>query len=343
MGKPKKTWKCNTCNAQKNAKDPGLECDLCNEWVGLECTSYPGDVVDYLIKKQVEINFICKSCKESLPELKNILEIRKQQQNQHEEIVHHDTRITRTEVQIEELNKKLETRDVQIEEMNTRLVTLESKMMDTETVETIAQKCFKSTDFPPIQEVRRGQEITQQRLEEVIKSQQDVNDEAKRREDTKFSLIVYGVKENEDNKTDQMKADFNTIKELYKTRVPISSNDLLQVSRVGPHKEHQTRPRPIKITFANMQKKLEVLRNNKNLIMYGDDECELEFCEDKENHKHIYVTTDKTKQQRDEEKILRQELKRRKATEPDLIIRNGRIIKKAVNHARWAEVAKDGL
>lgn len=342
MTRSGKKWKCNTCKEEKNEKDTYLECDICNEKSGLECTSYSKEVIEYLKGKNVVPNFICNGCKDSLPELRNMLEMNKQQQKLTEDVAQHDTRITKTEVQIEDLTLKLANKEIQLDQMNTRLATLEAKMIDTKEVESIAQKCFKSSDFPPIIEVRRNQAITEQKLEEVIKSQHEGNEEAQRREDIKNSLVVYGVEEKEENKTEQMKADFNTIKELYRNRVPISSNDLLQVTRAGPHKENQIRP--IKIKFASMSKKLEVLRNNKSLILYGgDDECELEFCHDEEKHKHIYVTTDKTKQQREEEKLLRQELKRRKATEPDLIIRNGKIMKKAASHARWSEVAQDGL
>lgn len=342
-----KKWKCNTCNAQKNEKDPSLECDICEESTGLECTSYSQDTIDYLKKNKVEINFICNGCKETLPDLRNMLEITKQQQKLQTQIGEHDTRITKNEVQIDELKQKLTNKEIQMEQMNARLVKLEVKIIDTEEVETIAQRCFKSTDFPPMVEVRRDQEKTQKRLEEVIKSQAAAKDGVKRRDDLNNNLVIYGIPEsdeNGENNTEQMKADFLTIKDLYVNRVPISSNDLLQVTRLGLPKDNQIRP--IKITFASMQKKQEVLRNNKNLILYGeehDDECELQHCEEEENHKHIYVTTDKTKQQRAEEKQLREDLKVRKQTEPDLIIRNGKIIKKSVNRARWSELAQNGL
>ena len=276
-------------------------------------------------------------CKETLPDLRNMLEISKQQQILKEKVDDHDTRITRSEVLIEEMSTKL----AKFQQLNDRMVTMEAKMMDTEEVETIAQKCFKikTADFPTMDEVRKDQAVTQKKLEEVIKSQQDVTEEVKRRDDAKNSLIVYGVPENADNRSNQMKADFTTIKELYRNRVPISTNDLQQVARAGPLKDNQIRP--IKITFTSMEKRLEVLRNNKNLILYGENECELDFCNEEEDHKHIYVSTDKTKKQREEEKKLRDELKRRKETEQDLIIRNGKIMKKAANHARWSEVAQD--
>ena len=60
------------------------------------------------------------------------------------------------------------------------------------------------------------------------------------------------------------------------------------------------------------------------------------------DHKHIYVSPDKTKQERDEEKKLREELKEKRKTDPNLIIRNGKIMKKITNLARWSEI-QNGL
>ena len=59
------------------------------------------------------------------------------------------------------------------------------------------------------------------------------------------------------------------------------------------------------------------------------------------HHQHIYITTDKTKQQIEEEKKLRTELKIKRVTDPNLIIRNGKIIAKSTNHARWSEIIKN--
>ena len=79
--------------------------------------------------------------------------------------------------------------------------------------------------------------------------------------------------------------------------------------------------------------------------MYDEDcECNLEFCTDEDKHKHIYITTDKSRKEREDERKLRDELKRRKTTEPDLVIRNGTIVKKAANYARWSEIhTQDGF
>ena len=330
----KKKWKCNTCKKQKTESDPGIECDLCKEWIGLECTTYTTENYNLLREEDIEINFLCKSCKATIPELRNLLEITKQQQHIKEDLVKHDTRITKCELEMETLGKMKED----TASINSRLADLEAKLIDTKTVETIAERCFKDTDFPPmaVQDVRKHKETTQ-KLEAAIKQERDDRVEEKRREDNKNNLIVYGVPEQHDDETDQMKADFATLKDLYQPRVNIYSKDLLQVTRLGQKKENQIRP--IKLTFADIQKKSEVLRNNKNLKLYIDEnECELDFCDEEDNHKHVYITTDKTRQQRDEEKKLRGELKERKRTDADLIIRNGKIIKKSTNQARWIQI-----
>ena len=334
-------WKCKTCKKNKTeGVDPGVLCALCSEWVGLECTSYKPEIYAYLQKNQIEIDFFCKECKGTIPELRNLLEITKQQQKLQEDLDNHDTRITACEVEVEKINQIEEN----AKDVSTRLATLEAKLIDKETVATIAETCFKKSDFPPItfQEVKKQQKETQMQLEATIISHKMEREETVRREDNKKSLIVYGIKETHNDKIQQMKADFTTIKSLYSNKVELCSKDLLQVIRVG--KEDSDKIRPIKLTFVDMQKRLEVLRNNKDLKLYGENlnDCNLDFCKEEKDHAHIYVTTDKTKQQRKEENELRAELKRRKQTEEDLIIRNGRIIKKTTIHARWQEVAQDG-
>ena len=188
--------------------------------------------------------------------------------------------------------------------------------------------------------------IKQQELNEVVKKQKIAREEEKRIEDKEKNLIVYGVPEDiEVSKAEQMKADYNTISKLYLDKVGLATKDIVQITRIGTVTTNTNQIRPIKLTFANMDKRLEILHNNKNLILDGDfDMCDASFCQDKAKHKHIYVTTDKTTLQRETEKKLREELKARKAQgETDLIIRNYKIIVKSQNttHPRWVDVVHD--
>ena len=180
------------------------------------------------------------------------------------------------------------------------------------------------------------------KLDVIVKKQSNTIEEDKRREEKHNSLIVYGVPENKEEAAEQMKEDFETVKSLYTNKVDLCGRDLINITRLGRNKTTD-KIRPIKLVFANHEKRLEVLRNNKNLILTSNEfpVCSSDFCNDREaNHTHIYVSPDKTKQQREEEKKLRDELKTRRLTEPNLIIRDGKIIKKSTI-ARWVNLRED--
>ena len=327
-------------NLQKAEKDPSVECNLCNELVCIDCTDFNQEILDYLHNQHVEVTFICKSCKETLPDLRNMLDITRQQQKLKEDIDAHDTRITKCEEDISELTQKQNTDNQLLKEINDRLGDLEAKAISSETVETIASKCFNEAEFPTLKEAERKQTETNKKLKETLETQM----EQKLRTEKGKSLIVYGIPEEEGAEEEQMKSDFLIIRNLYSTKVSLECEDLTQIIRIGNKKPNQTRP--IKITFHCMQLRLKVLRNNMNLKLDGDEfeECTSTYCnETGEKHVHIFVNTDKTRKQMDEEKKLREELKTRKEQEPNLVIRNGKIVNKTTLQARWSQITKDGL
>ena len=296
--KPKKKWKCNTCNAVKKETDEGLECDICNTFSGLECTNYSEDVVKYLKAKEVDIYFICHGCKESLPELRSLLEISKVQLKQREELVHHDTRITGNEVQIEELNKKLANKDEKIEEMNTRLVKLEAaKMIDTEEVETIAQRCFKSTDFPPLLAAAvaanpTAQPVTPIRLNTVVNDAFLEREEIQKR---KLNLMLHNLPE-ADVATDEDTQISDLIDKLELTDIVITDH-----IRFGT-----TTPKLLKITVETLAMKRALLSKATTLRQLPEND----------KHAKVYIRPDLTPKQQKESKNLNLELKKRRDEDP---------------------------
>ena len=278
MKRRNKAWKCKICSEQKTKNDSGIECQICGEVIGLECTNYTDEVYKYLQTNNVELSYICQPCKVTLPELKNMLELNQQHQRLKETVDNHDTRITTCEMETE----KITNIAADVTNMNQRLSDLEAKLIDQTEVETIAKRCFKSTEFPPLNldAVKETQKDAQKQLEEARVLQSKGWEEVRRREDNQKNLIIYGIpEEHKDNKTEQMKADFQILKRLYDRKVDITRQDLIQISRAGPHKQNQTRP--IRITLANMQKRSEILRNNKNRKLYkAGHTCDLDLCED---------------------------------------------------------------
>ena len=75
---------------------------------------------------------------------------------------------------------------------------------------------------------------------------------------------------------------------------------------------------------------------------------DFEECKCKQNpgrHLHINITNDKTRNQRETEAKLREELQsRRKAGEQNIKIRQGKIVKKDSTpaHPRWADLFENG-
>ena len=333
---PPKNEKCKICetNTVNKTEDVAIECDICQEWVCFDCTGLPHQM-HQLIQTEQNIDFLCTQCKEQLPSIRELMTL-KQQMNQEAET-----------------NKNFrEAQKVTNDNLDKRLARIEKVMEENN---------LYDENFPPIHELNEEKEKLnkfiekQQKLSEVVKKQKEAVAvvvkqqrqavaDGKYKEDRAKNLIVYGVPEEHEDVSEQMKTDYNTIKYLYRESVQLPTKDISQISRLGPKKQGQVRP--IRITFSNTEKRLEILRNNKNLIL--DDEnfamCTAIYCEDKQKHKHIYVTTDKTKQERDIEAKLRTELNTRKqAGEQNLIIRNFKIITKTQTptHPRWADVIEN--
>ena len=322
---------CKVCkvNTTNKPEDEAVECDVCLQWICFPCSGISKELFDFANTTESEIAYICKACKDELPQVRDIIVMKQKQEALSEKV--------NTEAQV---NKRFRVQQVTVNQLyDKRLQDIEEIIRD----KKLADKNFPTLPVLTVQAETIKQVVAkQQTLQRKVEAQKVHHEEEKRREDNQNSLIVYGVPEHAENETDQMKEDFNTVKHIYDGKATLNSRDFIHILRLGKTKD-PVKIRPIKLVFANQEKRLEILRNNKNLVLEGDEfaPCSAEFCEDKAGkHKHIYVSPDKTKQQREEEKKLREELKRRKETEedPDLIIRNGKIIKKTATRARWVDL-----
>lgn len=133
-------------------------------------------------------------------------------------------------------------------------------------------------------------------------------------EKKKDNLIIYGMPEiASDDKKDEMLEDFRRIKKVYEGKTEVKNEDIKHITRLG--RKEADKIRPIQIILVNQNKRKELLTKNSKLKLLEND-----------TSTNIYVSTDRTKNQRKADKALRDELKRRRETTPDLIIRNNRIV-----------------
>ena len=302
-----------------------LKCDLCTDPICVSCTLLTEEVYDYLEEQGIEIPFLCSLCRKEMPKIREVLQI-KEKHNSLQETV-------------DDLSTKIEN----IEKMK-----IEERMSKLEKV--IEEKKIDDESFPRLEVINSQTEKlnemfkTQKTMDEKLNQQFEERIEEKRIEIREQNLIFYGIPEQTENYKEQLKEDYRAIKELYSGRVGIAQDDIANLARLGTKKENQIRP--IRITFTSSEKRLKILRNNKDLVLYDESfpTCSANFCQIEDNHLHIYVSPDKTKQQRDLEKKLRDEVKERKSKgENDITIRNYKIVKTTRTQSRWVEIIKDGF
>ena len=329
---------CNICNGIAPRNKHIATCSVCTQWLCLDCTKLPDKVIKAAASTEAILSIVCLKCEDNLPKIRNLLTIQQEQEN--------------IKTEIKDLKTNVATNHTLITTCNDNHTDIIRRLEALE--QTINKHNLSDDDFPPLSTVVAGTKTLQRDLSDhktitteidvALKKQQADKEEEQRRDAKKTSLIVYGVKETYiDDKSTQMKEDFKTLCQLYSDRVEINKEDFTNISRVGNHKPQQIRP--IKITFTNPVKRNKILTNNKGLKIYREEYEECSRCEDEVSgkHVHVYITTDKTKQEREEENALRAKLKaRRDDGETDLIIKKGKIVNKnQAAHPRWAEVRND--
>ena len=116
-----------------------------------------------------------------------------------------------------------------------------------------------------------------------------------------------------DDKKEEMNEDFRRVKKVYAENVVLQKEDLSHMTRLGIKENGKTRP--IQITLVSQNKRTEMLTKNMNLKLLENSEST-----------NIYVSTDRTKKQRAEYKALKKVLDEKKKTNPNLVIRNNKIV-----------------
>lgn len=150
-------------------------------------------------------------------------------------------------------------------------------------------------------------------------------------EKKKDNLVIFGMPEADtEDKKEEMLEDYRRIAKIYDKRVVLHQEDIKHMTRLGAKSTDKIRP--IQISLSP-EKRKELLTKNKELKLLENSIST-----------NIYVSTDRTKKQREADKLLREELKRRKLTNPDLVIRNSKIVpfqQRAQTTTTWASIINE--
>jgi len=199
-----------------------------------------------------------------------------------------------------------------IAQLDTRVVNLESKLASVDT------QIATFTDSKKVEE-----NFIKKYVEKAVAVQtaQDT-EELEEKEKRKTSLIIHGIKEPISDESDEREEDDLGVVASMLHELKCDNATVKKVIRLGKRPEsvgdHTVRPRPIKMVVESVEQKAQIIKSAKNLRMAQ-----------KGDWKNVYIHQDLTIKEREQRRMLVQELKDRKEKgETDLILVGDRIVKR---------------
>jgi len=197
-------------------------------------------------------------------------------------------------------------------ELDTRVVNLESKLASVDT------QIATFTDSKKVEEnvIKKYEEKAV-----AVQTAQDT-EELEEKEKRKTSLIIHGIKEPISDESDEREEDDLGVVASMLHELKCDNATVKKVIRLGKRPEsvgdHTVRPRPIKMVVESVKQKAQIIKSPKNLRMAQEGDW-----------KNVYIHQDLTIKEREQRRMLVQELKDRKEKgETDLILVGDRIVKR---------------
>ena len=351
--------KCGKCkkklaNPPMEDDEQSIECDCCLLFFHIICVNVSTKKLDAV--EEHKLKWYCMNCEPAAKKLKQICtSLQAQQSAMKKEIeglkkrlTDQDTKIIDTESKLQtdidnkftnlqskitELSAKVEkqTNSDTVAELETKVATLSSKLDDPKENETVKNlqtqvdelKSKLADRTPPLnnsdaaaKSVQPSEISIRDIISEELEEKKKLDEEEKLKEKKKMNLMFFNFKEDQhETNDDLMLDDFNKIQLAYEGRVTIIESDISHITRIG--KKQNDKVRPILVTFKSEEKKMQMLRKGKDLTVKSK-EGEIT---------RVYVALDKTKKQREHEKLLRDEIRERTSNgEKNLVIRNEKIV-----------------
>ena len=285
------------CNSKFKHGEKSISCDFCSKWFHTECTELDALAYNFLSKtKYKSILWKCENCLSISAGTENFLK------NQIDEV---KKDVLELKNSFKENFTKLST------DLGSKNVTLKEKIQSyaevisnntTETNETKKVISSINTNFSNLK-LNLENKIVNESEQKFIKQKE-------------LNVCIFNVPEPINNSEEEnAKSDVERLKSILSDKIDIKQEDLKAIYRRGKSIQ-VSKPRPIIIKFANLEKKLEILKL-RNLTFKSQDSMII----------NIHVTPDRTMKQQQELKKLVIELKKRRADgESDIFIRNDKIV-----------------
>ena len=184
-------------------------------------------------------------------------------------------------------------------------------------IQDLSKLVVKLTD--KIDKMEEGQSLERKIEETVEKKLSEALDERVEREKRKQNIILVNVPESsKESPEDRKKEDVNAAKDLFKKVCPNTAAEIGVTEPVRIGKPEAGKRRLLRVKINSEEAKQEIVRQA--YILNRDV---------KNPKDRIYINPDFTPTERKQQKELRDELRRRREEgERDIVIRNGKIVKK---------------
>ena len=328
---------CKVCSKKPTRVERIFICDVCSDWLCSDCSAVNEHLYELATKATVKINFVCSSCEEQLPKVRDLLKLSHRQEEMEKDIEQIKENISKNTASIHQQKITCECKEERLKKIEDLL---QINQLDPEEFPNLPKMNAAAISLA---EQLTSQKETTTKLNAKLHEQQELNAEEKRQAARAANLIIYGLPEETEsnNVREQMKNDFKNLQDLLAERIEIDTKDISDIRRLGTKKD---KDRPLRITFRNQEKRKEILTNNLGLIINNDkyDVCPCKTYPGR--HVHVNITNDKTRQQREIEAKLREELKERRKSGENVKIKQGKIVSRETPnaHPRWAELFEDG-
>ena len=297
-----RTYKCGECTEGVDDTSGSIMCNRWRTWYHSLCTDLDSDEYSILTRGKEIIAFVCEEC------LKQTGEKHKKSN---------------------EINSKLDTimemfvsfkRDIvkSVDEKIDEAV----KSIDEKIAEGIDKKINEKLDDFDKKVEQKMKDIEQNLHENIVRKAEEKEEIEKRKKNIIFIQLPESSKEKrEDRQADDIKSAHDLLKQV----VDLEINEISEPLRLGK-KDDKGRNRPLKITLKSVEKKTEILRNYWPIINEKG----------KDHKKRVFINPDLTQIEREEERILREQLREERKNNPnqDLVIREIRGKKQIVELQR---------
>ena len=284
---------CKDCEETISDDDPAIECDICKTFVCLECTELSSEVYNYLVEQEVDVPYICNSCKQQIPKVRELMGLEAKYKQLQEEVKQMKVDLANQELKITNYEQNQKTLSDRLEELektpfNTQFPAL---LTENQPQNQHVMQNFVQTHVRPVLHTEIGE------FEQI--------------QAIKLNLVCSGIKESESNEDDRIQeADKNAFINLIKDEFNIVPA-VEKVERCGKVKEvteddPTPAPRLLKIFMKDQGTRKDILSKAVNLRQSNNEHVK----------NKVFIKPDQTKKQQKESKNLRDHLKELKRQNP---------------------------